>query len=353
MSNVEFWTTGAGIAGTGGRRAEQAEAAGYDGIVYVDSQNLAGDTYVALALAAKATERLKLGTGVTNPFTRHPAVTASAIATIQGESNGRAVLGIGRGDSALAHLGMAPAHVDVFEDYLRRLQGYLRGEDVPFAAGGDVDDLNLADRPTASRIAWLRPGRFTKVPVDVAATGPRVIRMAAVVADRITFALGADPERLRWGIETAKKARAAAGLDPESMPFGAYVSVVAHPDPEVAQRTGEGGLSLFARFQVMHGSVVGPASEAERAVFQKVHDSYDMNHHARAGSQQASAITPEFADRFAILGKPEHCIARLQEIIALGLDRLVIVGASMGADREAAAVAESCFLEEVLPALRA
>jgi 5,10-methylenetetrahydromethanopterin reductase len=50
-----------------------------------------------MAIAAHVTDRIQLGTGVTNPYTRHPAVAAGAVASIQGESGGRAVLGIGRG----------------------------------------------------------------------------------------------------------------------------------------------------------------------------------------------------------------------------------------------------------------
>src|SRR5207244_12216831 len=105
-------------------------AAGWDGLAVVDSQNLAGDVYIALALAARSTSRLRLATGVTNPYTRHPAVTASAIATVHAESGGRAVLGIGRGDSSLAYIGLAPAPLAAFERHLVRLQGYLRGDGV-------------------------------------------------------------------------------------------------------------------------------------------------------------------------------------------------------------------------------
>jgi 5,10-methylenetetrahydromethanopterin reductase len=108
---MEVWTTGLSLPRVAARMATRAEDAGFDGMVVVDSQNLAGDCYVALAMAARETERLQLATGVTNPFTRHPAVTASAIASIHVESGGRAVLGIGRGDSALAHIGRAPARV--------------------------------------------------------------------------------------------------------------------------------------------------------------------------------------------------------------------------------------------------
>jgi alkanesulfonate monooxygenase SsuD/methylene tetrahydromethanopterin reductase-like flavin-dependent oxidoreductase (luciferase family) len=83
-----------------------------------------------LALAASVTSKLLLRPGVTNSFTRHPAVTAASILTVQIESKGRAVLGIGRGDSALAHLGLAPMPVPLFRKYVERVQGYLRGEEL-------------------------------------------------------------------------------------------------------------------------------------------------------------------------------------------------------------------------------
>ncbi len=349
---VEIWSNAAGMPNQVARRAERAEAAGYDGMTMVDSQNLSGDCYIALALAATCTERIKLATGVTNPFTRHPAVTASCIATVQALSNGRAMLGIGRGDSALAHIGYAPAPVKMFEKYLERVQGYLRGEEVPFDVGANVDELELATRPTSSKIEWIRPGRYPKVPVDVAATGPKVIRAAARHADRITLAVGADPERIKWGMQVAKDARTAAGLDPEGLGFGAYINVVAHDDPEVGRRLGEGGLSLFARFSAMHGTAVGPTTDVERKVMEGVRDAYDMTRHSRTGSAQAAVLTPEFADQFGIFGPAAYCVERMKELIALGLDRLVVVRTSAGADPQEAQRAEQRFEEEVLPALR-
>lgn len=102
---AELWTLGVASPRGVMRVAQHAEAAGWDGLCVVDSQNLSGDAYVALAMAATVTQRIGLGTGVTNSITRQAAVTASAIASVQRISNGRAVLGIGRGDSALAHLG--------------------------------------------------------------------------------------------------------------------------------------------------------------------------------------------------------------------------------------------------------
>ena len=353
---VEFWTMGRGTSGAGNPKfldsasqAARAEEVGYDGIVYVDSQNLAGDCYVAMALAAQATSTIKLGTGVTNSFTRHPAVTASAIATVQVESGGRAYMGIGRGDSALAHLGRAPHSVAAFEDYLVRLQGYLRGEEVPFEAGGDIDSLGLADYSGSSRISWIARVQ-PKVPVDVAATGPRVIAAAARHADRISLNVGADVARIRWGMDVARSARVEAGLPPDT-PFSAYIFLVVHDDPEEAMRIGGGNVSLFARFSAMYGTVVGPASDGQRKVLKDIHSAYDMQQHGRGAGTQESAVTGEFARNFGIFGPPSHCADRLSELIDLGVDRFIFRGTPLEPDNPDSQAAER-FVQEVVPLLR-
>jgi 5,10-methylenetetrahydromethanopterin reductase len=325
----------------------------------VDSQNLSGDVYVALTVAASRTERLGLATAVTNPVTRHPAVTASAIASVQAFSNGRATLGIGRGDSSLAHLGRAPASVAVFASYLETLQTFLRGESVPFDAlsfheqvAPDVSSLGLADTAEASRIAWL-PDSRPKVEVDVAATGPKVIGLSACKADRIMFALGADPDRVAWGIQIARDARKKAGLDPAALRFGSYVNLVCHPKAETARELVKGGLTTFARFQVMHGKLAGPIDDAQRRVLDDLHDRYDMKHHTQAGSPQTQSLTPEFIDDVAIVGPPAHCVERLQALADLGVERVIVIGPSAGSDREEAALAVRTLAKEVLPAFQA
>ena len=351
---MELWTLGVGLPGMAARHAARAEQAGWDGFAVVDSQNLSGDVYVALALAAQVTTTLRLAPGVTNPYTRDAAVTACAIATVQAESGGRAVLGIGRGDSSLAHLGLAPAPVEVFERYLARVQGYLRGDELPFEVSADVapvGSLGLADAPTTSRLAWLNPA-IPKVPVAAAATGPRVIAAAARHADRITFAVGAGTERLAWAIETARSARAAEGLPVDTLSLGAYVNVVVHPDRDVAFGLASGGLASFARFSVMHGTATGPVSDEQRDVLRRVHEAYDMTRHTRAGTPQAGELTADFAADFAVLGPADQCLPRLRALAALGLDHLMVIGPSAGADRNEAAAAVARFEAEVLPGLR-
>ena len=351
MAGVELWTLGVASPRSVAGAAARAEEAGWDGFAVVDSQNLSGDCYVALAVAAAETEAIRLGTGVTNPVTRHPAVAASAIASIQALSGGRAVLGIGRGDSALAHLGRAPAPVSVLERYVDVLQRYLRGEPVPFeqlefqeAGVAPVESLGLAGVPDASRIAVVRPGA-PKVPVEVAATGPKVIGLAGRLADRVLLAVGADPERVAWGMATAREER-------PDVPVGAFVNVVAHPDTGTARALVAGGLATFARFNVMHGRSGGPMDPADRDVLGNLRRAYDMTHHTEVGSPQTGALTTDFVDRFGVAGPPDHCVRRLRALIELGIGKLVIIGPTAGADRDEAARSLRLMVDEVLPELR-
>ncbi len=337
------------------RTAESAEAAGWDGLCVVDSQNLSGDAFVALALAATVTYTIGLGTAVGNSVTRVAAANAAGALSVDAVSGGRMEFGIGRGDSALAHLGRAPGTVRHFERHLQQVQAYLRGDDVafddvdiPIDVAPPVDAMELASGPGVSRITWNRAER--KVPVEVSATGPRVIGIAAVHAERVMFALGADPDRIAWGIEVARRARTEAGLDPDGVRFGAYVNVVCHRDIERARELIKGAVSIFARFSVMHGTVIGPANENTEESLRRIHDVYDMGSHSRNESRQAESLTPDFIDEFGIVGPPNRCIERLQTLEELGLDKIIAAASFQLEDTEEGRGARELMEAEVLPA---
>ncbi|MDY7104912.1 MAG: LLM class flavin-dependent oxidoreductase [Actinomycetota bacterium] len=356
-SPVEVWTSGAGRPSDAAARARRLEDEGWDGFGVVDSQNLAGDPYVALTMAATATTRLRLATAVTNPVTRHPALAATSAATVQAESGGRFVLGIGRGDSALAHLGLAPASPSQFDHYLARLQGYLRRDEVPFDLDTDLrpglapsSTLQMSGGPTASRLRWLRDAN-PKVPVDVAASGPKVIDIAGRLADAVTFAVGVDPDRLRWAVGVAHDACRSVGRDPAELGLGAYVPVLVHPDRGEARRMISGGIGSYARFSVMHGTVAGPVGDDQRRTLEAVHAAYDMNAHFTHGSPQSKALTDEVIDAFAVAGPASYCVERIEELIGLGIRRIFVHGPGRGLDIEDATAAHERLVAEVLPKL--
>jgi 5,10-methylenetetrahydromethanopterin reductase len=312
--------------------ARQVEVWGFDGLLVADSQNLNADVWVELALAGAATERISLGPGVTNPVTRHPAVTASAAVTLQVETAGRAVLGLGRGDSALTQIGRRPVSATELERGLVAIQAYLRGEDA--AVNG-----------VTSRLHWVPEVGQPKVPVVVAASGPHVIQLAARHAEGIDFTVGAEPDRVRWAVETA---RAAAGGRDVSL--GAFLNVGVHPDRAVARDLVRGSTAIFARFAT-EGAPPDGLSDVTRKGIEQVATDYDERRHGHAGALHARRLEDEFIDRFALVGPSEQIVERLARLADLGLERIVVVAGSIDADAELVAETNDRFAEEVLPHL--
>ncbi|OEU91585.1 hypothetical protein DB35_09495 [Streptomyces abyssalis] len=337
MSSMDVWLHGFPLPGTTEQAARSAERQGYAGLLLADSQNLVGDPYVELALAARATGRLGLGVAVTNPVTRDPSVTAAAIATVHAESGGRAVLGFARGDSALRQIGLEPAPLNVFTQALETLQGYLRG--------GTVEV-----RGTGARLAWL-PAGLTKVPLDVAASGPKVIAAGALRAERLTFNLGAEPGLLSWALGTARRARERAGLDPDDVSYGAYVNVACADDVDGATEMVRGSASIFAHFAAEAARHGVPLTEADRSTAEALRDGYRESAHGLTRSAQASALPDAFLRRFALAGPPEELTERIAELRGLGLGRLVAVPASRDADPSFVTESNERFAAEVLPAV--
>jgi len=361
---VELWTPVAPAQDFDPLAAAEAaamlEAEGWDGGTVADTQCITVDPYVTMALCAARTSRLKLQTAVTNTLTRHPAVTASAFATLQAASGGRAVMGISRGDSALAYLGGSPQPIDQFEHSLRMIQAYLRGEGVPVAEAAECltgarkgyEDIALGAAPPQSWLKWLANNpAYTKVPMEVAATGPKAIAIAARTAEQVMFMMGAEVGRLRWAIQAAREAAEKAGRDPATLKLGAWVLLYPHDDIAVGRALAAPGAATAARFLTINKTIAGPVSDAARATLKRVGEAYDMTHHA-TGGPQADVLDPEFLDSFAILGPSARCIERLQEILDLGFDKLILSVGSVLRNTPLGLESRGVAVEGVLPAIR-
>src|SRR5918997_5418698 len=141
-----------------------AEQQGFEYGWTYDSHVLWQDSVPTLALAADATERIKLGHMVTNPGTREPTVVASAYATLHDISDGRMVMGIGRGDSARRYINQKPVPVAKFEEAIRMIKPFMNGETVSW------NDTEL-------QLTWVRP-ELPPIEMHVAGYGPRVLGLA-------------------------------------------------------------------------------------------------------------------------------------------------------------------------------
>src|SRR5262245_64912161 len=110
--------------------AKVAEECGYSHIWVGDSHLIWREAYVNMTAMMLNTTKVKFGTGVTNPLTRHPSVLASAYATLEEYAPGRMIVGIGLGDSSVETMGMKPAKLNYFEKTMQHLRDLFGGKEV-------------------------------------------------------------------------------------------------------------------------------------------------------------------------------------------------------------------------------
>jgi 5,10-methylenetetrahydromethanopterin reductase len=171
------------------------EASGLDQI-WVSDERFYRDVFVNMTLAVGLTHRVKVGSMVTDPFVRHPAVTAAAAASVDEVSGGRCVLGMGAGISGFHEMGIqrvrpARAIKEAVQLIHRLTSGEkaiaFEGQSVQFRGG----HLNFPP---------LRP-----VPVYVAGRGPKVLEIAGEVADGVVIASYASQRGIEWGLDHAAR----------------------------------------------------------------------------------------------------------------------------------------------------
>jgi 5,10-methylenetetrahydromethanopterin reductase len=183
-----------------GAYAAEVEAAGLDFMWTPDTPLLAGlwrDVYMHLTCAALRTSRLRLGPGVTNPLTRHPLTTASAIATLDDVSGGRADLVVGTGYSSAYIIGRTAASLASMREATALWRGIFSGRRTQL--GG----LEIETRPA-----------YPRLPVYLAATGPKMLQLAGEVADGVLIFVGAAPGAVAWALEQVEVGAARAGRQP-------------------------------------------------------------------------------------------------------------------------------------------
>ena len=336
---AEFWRMGATPVPVAeiGRIARELETSGWDGLCVGEAHAILPDPYAALAVAAAHTTRLKLGTAVAVPL-RSPLLAASAMQSIQAISGGRAAFSVGRGDGAMKVMGREPMHVDDYARYLGDLLRLLEGEEIEV----DGSPVSMARMPVIDSSYEVPRPR-----IDVAATGPRMIATAAAIADGVSFAVGADVERLKRGIDAARQARRAAGLDPDALMFGAYVQMaVTQPGDASAQDAVRGLVLTHSRFSGFQGKALADVATGDHGRISRAVEAMDRTlrtgHRTIAQARgeranevnfyPANTVDDEFLQRFGIVGPPEVCAERLGAVVAAGIHRVYIGTRAVGID---------------------
>ncbi|MGH7933011.1 MAG: LLM class flavin-dependent oxidoreductase, partial [Candidatus Binataceae bacterium] len=165
-----------------------AEELGYERAWVPDSQMIWSDCYAVMALAAQATRRIKIGTGVAIPGTRLAPVTAHSIATINQLAPGRVFLGIGTGHTAMRVMGQDPMPLKQFREYLRVVRALLHGEAVEYTYHGRTREIQFLhlDRHFINL--------DNPIPIHIAANGPKACAAVGIYGDGWITAGGSPAE---------------------------------------------------------------------------------------------------------------------------------------------------------------
>jgi len=286
--------------------AREAERLGYSHIWMGDSQAIWREVYINLGAAAMATQRVVLGTGVTNPVTRHLSVTASALATLGELSGGRVALGIGAGDSAVETVGQRPSRLAALETAIGIIRQLLAGDEVDLGQG-------------AMRLDWVTHPR---IPIIIGASGPRLLRLAGKVADGAIILVGTAPEYLQGAFACIQQGAQEAGRDLEAEGFKTicWTPCSIGEDGDAARHHVK---SHVAR--VLKRPLPFTLSEDDQAVVAKIYEHYEYYQHMVVGADHSDLVPDRLVPKFAIAGTVAECREQVQQLAASGIHQVSII----------------------------
>jgi 5,10-methylenetetrahydromethanopterin reductase len=272
------------------------------------------DVYVCLSLCARETTRIKLATGVTNPVTRDVSVSAGAISTLNEVSSGRALLGIGPGDSSVRRIGLSPERIASFESYVATLRELCSGNRITLSNGETVS------------MRW-SSGR---VPVLISATGLRMLELAGRIGDGVIINVGTSEKSLSDAIKVVSIGRGLRENDQGSQFTIADFSFInisesRHDAIEAARPYVIWFLKNSPRLFKLNGISIHNLESNLDAVSQKYveHDYIHSENKKSSALDVKSFVTDEMVDKFAIAGTPEDCVRKIKEKERLGVNLFI------------------------------
>ncbi len=292
-----------------GEAVRAAERAGFDEVWFPDSQLLWRDVFAVSSVAALASSRITLGVAVTNVVTRHPSVLASAARTVAELAPGRFVLGIGVGNSSLVPIGLPPVRGAELRARVAVIRSLLAGSPVEFGT-------------VRSR---LRDPRA--VPLYMAASGPRNLRLAGEIADGVIMLSGAAPALLAAAIEHVRQGTGDKSRPSIPVTVSAFCRVTddlerdARELKPICAGIAQNGGGKFLAMSGVHVKV--PATIP--GLYPDLVHAEDWDAAVRACDPHVSdEAVAAFASEFCLFGTATEIARRLQAIEAAGADAVFL-----------------------------
>jgi 5,10-methylenetetrahydromethanopterin reductase len=317
------------------RLVKDAEAARFETLWAAD-ERFFRDCWAQLAVASQHSTAIRLGTAVTDPYVRHPALTAVAISTIDELSGGRAILGLGMGGSGFQQLGLKKDRpLTVLRESIELIRALLQGGDVDYRGRAFTFKGRLSVAPA--------PG----VPVMLATNGVQVMELAGEVADIVMVQGLASTKMVEVVLEHVDAGARKAGRPRPKLI--ARLDTVVSNDPEAVRVATLPGLTRHLRVhypefksQALAGLTVG--GELREAIGKIVY-SFDPSDLKTA----ASLISEDFVDRLCLAGTAAQVTRRVQDLAAAGVDQITVFPVSAPDQRGIQAQTITAIAREVIP----
>lgn len=286
---------------------QHAERLGYANVWLGDSQNIWRESSVTLGAAAVGTSSVVLGTGVTNTVTRHRSVLASTWATLHELTAGRVALGVGVGDSSMFTMGMRPARLADLERAVTDLRCLFRGEE----AREESSDA-------AYRLAYV--GEPLDVPIYVAASGPKILRLAGRIADGVIVLVGTHPRFVDAALQTV-----AAGAEESGRTLADLHLVLWTPTAIDADATRARDLVRSHVARVAMRPLPAAVDAEQQAAVERIRTAYDYYEHMQTAATHSNLVPDSLVDLFALAGTAEECAATLTRLKGTGIDQVATI----------------------------
>ena len=288
------------------RYGRMAEDAGFESI-WVTERYFHEETFSLLGYLAAATESIRLGVGVVNPYTRNPALLAMATATLDRLSGGRLLLGLGRSDRDVIEGKMGIPYGDsrgALDETVSIIRRLLAGEQVSRDGRFALRDVGLAVTPAAA-----------KVPIYLGAIGPKALRLAGTVADGVLLNAYSPVEYVKWAVQEVRQAAKQAGRDPSAVDIACMLVMRLTDDPAaIWDSLKERIVRLLAEPHV--GEVLLDKGGFDSTILGPLRASF-----ARDGGAGAQGlISDEMVESFYVVGDSSKCAARIGEYRMAGVD---------------------------------
>ena len=292
--------------------AQAAERLGFEALWYIDFQLGMKDVYAAMTLAATATTKTFIGPSVTNLVTRHPTVSANAMTALDELTDGRAMLGLGSGWSAVYGAGGRPSKLQELADGIDEIRQLWSGAVVDLY--GNQTQLKTARR---------------QIPIYVAASQPGMLRLAGAKADGVILMGAADPDFCRWQLDHIYEGVASAGRDRSELTIDLMVTMSCREDDDAALADVRAwATSQAATFKPW--KAMPPGWERFRSEFTAASEQYHLVDHLSLHAEHKTVVSDEFTRSVAIAGDESTCVRRLIELVDLDIDRVTFALLSGG-----------------------